>query len=42
MHGTIGFKMFWQLAGRSGIITIRKVSGAAEFDLKRNVSLQKP
>jgi hypothetical protein len=35
----IGFKMFWQWAGRSGIIMIGKVNGVAEFDLKGNISL---
>ena len=33
-------KISWQWAAHSGIITIRKVSGAAEFDLKGNISLQ--
>ncbi len=37
----IGFKMFWQWAGRSGIIVIRKFGGVAEFDLKGNIGLQR-
>lgn len=34
-------KFGWHWAACSGIITIRKISGVAEFDLKGNVSLQR-